>query len=187
MKALLSHILQQHSIDASAIERIENSFKIIKLSKGAFLLEEGQVCRHLYFLESGCLRGYYNIDGREVTQWFGFENNFVTSFRSFTARTASVEYIQALEDAVLWAISYADFSNLLQAHPGIERFVRLMYEHYYIKLEERYSNAHFKTASERYEDLIRNYPHILQRIPLGHIASYLGISPETLSRVRKRS
>ncbi len=187
MQTLFYNILQQYSIDPSVAVKIESSFQKTTLEKGAFLLREGQVCRHMYFLESGCLRGYYNIDGREVTQWFGFENNFVSSFRSFTAGTPSVEYIQALEEAVLWAISHNDFANLLNTYPSIEKFVRLMYEHYYIKLEERYSNAHFKTASEQYEDLILHYPHILQRVPLGHIASYLGISAETLSRIRKKS
>lgn len=181
-----SGILLQYNISAPLAAEMASCFYKTTLLKSDFLISEGQICRSLYFLESGCMRGFYNIDGKDVTQWFGFENNFVTSFRSFTAQVPSVEYIQALEDCVLWTISYEDFKKLLLHHSEIEKFVRLMYEHYYIRLEERYSNAHFKTATERYEDLLQNHPHILQRIPLGHIASYLGISQETLSRIRKK-
>jgi CRP-like cAMP-binding protein len=149
-------------------------------------VQEGQVCRHLYFLEKGSVRGFYNIDGKDVSQWFGFDNDFVTSFRSFITRTAAKEYIQVVEDSVLWIISKENLEELLFKYPDLEKLLRLIYEHYYIRLEERYSNAHFKTATERYEDLVNYSPHIIQRMPLGYIASYLGISAETLSRIRNK-
>ena len=154
--------------------------------KNDWLIEAGQVCRHLYFIEKGCVRGYYMIDGKDLSQWFGFENDFVTSFRSYTHKTISKEYIQVVEDAVIWSISKDELEVLLRQFPELEKLVRLIYEHYYIRLEERYSNAHFQSAAERYEDLLLNNPHILQRMPLGYIASYLGISAETLSRIRNK-
>ncbi|HYE55243.1 MAG TPA: Crp/Fnr family transcriptional regulator [Chitinophagaceae bacterium] len=161
-------------------------FKKITLPKNEFLVTEGKICRHLYFLQHGALRGYYNLDGREITYWFAFENDFVTSFHSFTTQQPSVENIQLLEGSVLWAITKDDLGSLLDNYHETERLLRIAYEKYYIRLEERFVNAQFKTASERYQSLLQQAPHLLERVPLGHIASYLGISQETLSRIRSR-
>ncbi|MBS1505447.1 MAG: Crp/Fnr family transcriptional regulator [Bacteroidetes bacterium] len=156
----------------------------IEIAKGDFLITEGRVCNHVYFLEQGCVRGFYNHDGKEITYWFAFENNLVMSFYSFSTRKPSVENIQLLEDAVLWAISYDDLQKLYDKHPEIERFGRLMNEHYYMMLEERFVRNHFTDSRTRYENLIAHTPHILQRVSLGYIASYLGMTQETLSRIR---
>ena len=86
----------------------------------------------------------------------------------------------------MWVISKETLAGLFNRYHEIERLVRIAYEKYYIRLEERYVNAHFKTATERYENLLLQTPHILERAPLGHIASYLGVSQETLSRIRSR-
>lgn len=156
------------------------------LAKNEYLLTEGQVCRHLYFLQQGALRGFYKLDGKEITHWFGFENDFVTSFHSFTTHEPSVENIQLLEGSILWSISKDTVSDLFNEYHEIERLVRIAYEKYYIRLEERFVNAQFKTARERYENLLQQTPHILERVPLGCVASYLGISQETLSRIRSQ-
>ena len=155
-------------------------------SKNDYLLREGKTCRHLYFLQKGALRGYYNLEGKEITHWFAFEEDFVTSFHSFITQQPSVENIQLLEGSILWAISKESLTGLMNQYHEIERLVRIAYEKYYIRLEDRYVNAHFKTASERYVELLQQAPHILNRVHLGYIASYLGISQETLSRVRSR-
>jgi CRP-like cAMP-binding protein len=159
-------------------------FEEVVLNKNEFLLREGNVCRFLYFLQKGAARGYYLLDGKEITHWFAFEDDFVTSFFSFITRQPAVENIQMLEGSVLWSISKDTLAQLFNQFHDIERLVRIVTEKYYIRLEERFVNAHFKTASERYENLLQQAPHILERVPLGHIASYLGISPETLSRTR---
>ena len=165
---------------------LHDCFEKITLSKNECLLTEGQVCRHLYFLEEGALRGFYNLDGKEITHWFGFEKDFVTSFHSFITHEPAVETIQLLEGSTLWRISKETLTELFNHYHEIERLVRIAYEKYYIRLEERFVNAQFKTATERYEDLLLHTPYILERVPLGHIASYLGISQETLSRIRSK-
>jgi CRP-like cAMP-binding protein len=184
MQPLFSHIAQYHPLSSAAKEALEEVMQQKAFTKNDWLLREGQVCRHLYFLEKGALRGYYNLDGKEITHWFAFENDFVTSFHSFTTGQASVENIQLLENCTAWAISKEQLSNLFNEHPEIERLVRIAYEKYYIRLEERFVNAQFRTAKERYESLLEQSPHILERVALGFIASYLGISQETLSRIR---
>ena len=156
------------------------------VAKNGFLVEAGKVCKHLYFLERGAVCGFYYLNGKRVTHWFAFENDFFTSFHSFITQQPAVENIQALEGSVMWAITKNDLTILLENFPEIERVLRLAYEKYYIRLEERFVNAQFKTAAERYEQLLQQTPHIAERVPLGYIASYLGVSQETLSRIRSR-
>ena len=143
--------------------------------------------RHLYFLQKGALRGYYNLDGKEITHWFAFEQDFVTSFHSFITRQPAVENIQLLEGSILWSITKEKLTGLLNEYHEIERLVRIAYEKYYIRLEHRFVNAQFKTAADRYQELLVQTPHIIERVPLGAIASYLGISQETLSRIRAKA
>jgi CRP-like cAMP-binding protein len=186
VEQLLNHIKNYHPLSAEAQYALHDCFEQVVLSKNEYLLNEGQVCRHLYFLEQGALRGFYTLDGKEITHWFGFEKDFVTSFHSFTTQKPAVENIQLVEGSILWAISKETLSGLFNQYHEIERLVRIAYENYYIRLEERFVNAQFKTATERYENLLQQTPHILERVPLGYIASYLGISQETLSRIRSR-
>ena len=186
MQYLLEHLNNYYVLSNEAQHALQDCFKEVTLSKNEFLLKEGQVSHHLYFLEKGALRGFYNVDGKEITHWFGFENDFVTSFHSFITGQPTVENIQLLEGCILWCISKEKLSTLFEKHHEIETLVRIAYEKYYIRLEERYVNAQFKTAKELYENLLQQRPHILERVPLGYIASYLGISQETLSRIRSR-
>ncbi|HEY0041760.1 MAG TPA: Crp/Fnr family transcriptional regulator [Flavisolibacter sp.] len=183
---LLQHITQYHPLSAAAQQAISPFFEQVVLSKSEHLLTEGKMCRHLYFLEQGALRGYYNLEGKEITHWFAFAPDFVTSFHSFITQQPAVESIQLLEGSVLWSISKEAATRLMNQHHEIERLVRIVYEKYYIRLEERFINAQFKTAAERYQQLLEQAPHILERVPLGYIASYLGITQETLSRIRGR-
>ena len=186
MEQLLNHIKNYYQLSAEAQYALHDCFEKVVLNKNEFLLNAGKICRHLYFVHQGALRGYYILDGKEITHWFGFEKDFVTSFHSFITQEPAVENIQLLEGSVLWVISKETLAGLFNRYHEIERLVRIAYEKYYIRLEERYVNAHFKTATERYENLLLQTPHILERAPLGHIASYLGVSQETLSRIRSR-
>jgi CRP-like cAMP-binding protein len=186
LQQLLTHIKNYHRLSSEAEIALPDCFTKIILNKNELLLTQGNVCRHLYFLEKGALRGFYNLDGKEITHWFGFENDFVTSFHSFITGEPAVENIQLLEGCTLWAIAKETLTDLLNRHNDIERLVRIVYEKYYIRLEERYVNAQFKSATERYENLLQQTPYIIERVPLGLIASYLGISQETLSRIRSK-
>jgi CRP-like cAMP-binding protein len=187
MEALLEHISQYCRLSGAAQSALGSTLHKKELLKGSYLITESKVCDHVYFLEKGCLRGFYNLDGKEVTYWFAFENNFVTSFYSFITRQPCVENIQLIEDSTLWAISYNDLQSLYDNHPDVERLGRIMHERYYVMLEERFVRNHFKEARDRYENLVVHSPHILQRVPLGHVASYLGITQETLSRIRSKA
>lgn len=155
-----------------------------KIKKGQSILTIGERCRDLFFVEKGILRGFYFKDGKEITNWFAQENEFATCFYSFIAEKNSVEEIQALEDCLLVRLSYADLQSLYQRLPETERIGRIIMENYYLKLEERLLSIQFKSAKERYQTLLDIKSPLLKRVPLGHIATYLGISQETLSRMR---
>ena len=186
MHHLLDHIRNYSPLSNESQQAIQERFEQVSLSKNEYLLRQGSVCRHLFFLQNGALRGFYNLEGKEITHWFGFENDFVTSFHSFITGQPAIENIQLIEGSILWSISKDTLFSLFNQYHEIERMVRIVYEKYYIRLEERFVNAQFKTAAERYEKLLTDTPHIIERVSLGHIASYLGISQETLSRIRSR-
>lgn len=186
MDSLLRHITSYVPLSKNIREELPQYFTREILPKEKFLIRKGQVCSQLYFLEQGSVRGFYNAESKDITHWFAFENAFVTSFYSFTTGKPSVENIQLMEGSILWRISKTDMMELCNRYHEVERLVRIAYEIYYMKLEERYVNSHFKTAAELYENLLKESPHIIERVPLGYIASFLGMSSETLSRVRSR-
>lgn len=186
METLFAHIRQYCHLGNEALEALGAVLKPVELEKGSFLITEGKICQHVYFLEQGCLRGYYNLDGREITYWFAFENNFVTSLLSFVTQKPGMENIQLLEDCKLWAVTHTDLQKLYDNHPDINTLGRIMNERYYVMLEERFVSNHFKEAKQRYDNLLSQSPHILQRVPLGYVASYLGMTQETLSRMRSK-
>src|SRR6188472_3191510 len=130
MQQLLSHLQNFNTLSAGTTEILSGCFEKILLSKNKLLLREGRVCTHLYFLEKGALRGFYNLDGKEITHWFGFEKDFVTSFHSFITGEAAVENIQLLENSTLLSISKETLTELLNRYHDIERLVRITYEKY---------------------------------------------------------
>jgi CRP-like cAMP-binding protein len=158
--------------------------KEISVAKNTILVSERERCRNLYFIQKGLVRGYYYDESKEITHWFAQEEEFATSFYSFITVEASSETIETLEDCKLIQISYSDLQNIYKKFPETERIGRIITETYYIKLEERFLTQRIRSAKDRYLDLLKKDPALLNRAALGQIATYLGIAQETLSRVR---
>jgi CRP-like cAMP-binding protein len=162
-------------------------FKIIK--KKRYFIEPGETCNEVGFIVKGSVRFYHVKDGEEITGYFCLENDFVTSYKSFLTRQPGTHYIQALEDVELITISYKNmqlmFNNPMLAYK-MERFGRLIAEHYLICYEDRMTSFIIKTPEERYLDLLASNRDIFQRIPQHYIANFLGITPVSLSRIRRR-
>lgn len=184
MKELLKHLSELINVSDELNEKLNQSVKTIELNKGSIVLNSNERCSNLYFINKGMIRGYYYLDGKEVTSWFAQENEFATCFYAFITKSNSFETIQAIEPCTLTEISYETLQNLYSKFPETEHVGRIITENYYIKLEERLLNIQFKSAKERYENFLKTKPSIAQRAPLGQIASYLGITQETLSRIR---
>lgn len=156
------------------------------LKKGEFILKAGEVCNHVTFLNKGFVRVYNIVNDDELTANFGFEGNYVTDYTSFVSRQPSLDYIVAMEDLEILQLSYADMQGAYEKYPVWQKFGRLIAEYILIFATERSRTFLFLSPEERYLKLMKDRPKVIANIPLKYIASYLGITPEALSRIRKR-
>ncbi|MCB0651567.1 MAG: Crp/Fnr family transcriptional regulator [Saprospiraceae bacterium] len=155
------------------------------LSKDYFL-SEGKVCHEIGFVNKGCFRTFYLSDGKEINTHFTFENEFVTDYDSFLQSKSSRYFIQALEDAEIVTFNLTALQDAYNQSQNWERFGRMIAEQSYKLTTQRVESFLFLDGQQRYLDLLNKQPHILDRIPLYHIASYLGLERESLSRLRKK-
>jgi len=163
-----------------------NAFEYKSIRKNEFFLKEGQVCDFIGLLTSGVLIYYKNIEnGDEVTTDFAFEGDWVNSVLSRLTNSPSVLNIKAIEDSEVLIIKQKDLNQLYFQITKIERLGRILTEQAFIKFVEQTIDFQTLTAKERYENLLKNYPEIFQKVQLYHIANYLGIAPKSLSRIRK--
>lgn len=157
------------------------------LPKHYLLSEAGEICQKLYFVEKGLVRWfYYNEDGKDITDSFGVENSFITAFDSFFQRKPSRYFIELLEDSTVYSMTYTDLETLFENFPEVERVSRLILIQILEQTLDKNAALQFHNAHERYEFITQKQPDLLQRVSLGHIASYLGITQETLSRIRAK-
>jgi CRP-like cAMP-binding protein len=168
------------------IDAIEKVTEKTELPKRHILLKKGKICNHLYFLEKGLVRNYFEEDDKELTNDITVDGAFVTSFSSFISQTPSVETIELLEDSILYAIHYDDLQHLYKTYPIMEHIGRLIAEYHYNSLAMKSYRLKFSNSAERYEALFNTKIEIIKRTPIGIIASYLGMSIETLSRIRSK-
>ncbi|MEO0468163.1 MAG: Crp/Fnr family transcriptional regulator [Bacteroidota bacterium] len=153
--------------------------------KDSILLESGAICRKVYFLESGLLRYFVWRDGEEKTKYFTQPPYCFTAQRSLNQEIPSPDSIQALEDSVVWEMSRKDAFELFR-YPGWSEFVRLLVQEVQFFTEQILEALQTETAESRYIRMIEEANPLLQKVPLKYIASYLGIAPQSLSRIRKR-
>lgn len=159
----------------------------LKFQKGETILEEGKVCRALYFVDKGMVRQYYYKNKKDVTEHFSFEGRIVFCIESFLKQEPSRLIVEALENTTLYAIPYDELHILMESNQEMEMLYRKILEHVAISSQEHADSQRFENAAERYERLLREKPEIVLRAPMVHIASFLQMSPETLSRVRGAS
>ncbi len=183
---LIKEISLVTNLSKGAIEFIQKNIEVFSYKKGNTILQDGEVCNYLYFITTGMLRGYYYSEAKEITNWVAIENDFATSFYSFISRKRSYENVEALEESIVEALSYNKLRELYSLFPETEKVGRIILENYYLRLEERVISIQFKSAKERYDSFFENRPEVIRRAPLGCIASYLGITQETLSRIRAK-
>lgn len=169
------------------LKEILSHFQKEAIAKGHPLVEQGQICRKLYYVEKGIGRNFYlNSDGKEITQLFFGEGRFMTSLESFFQESPSLYHVELLEDSIIYSISKEDLDMLFDRYHKMERLGRLLSTEMLTKVVHKLNAIQFQTARERYEYMLTEYPYIIYRVPLGMIASYLGMSQETLSRIRKK-
>lgn len=155
-----------------------------EVTSNTLLLEEGKICRHLYFLEQGLLRFFILKNGNDITKFFTDTAYALTSQNSFANQVPAKESIETLEDCVLWQMTHEDVYRLLENNRWSE-FVRKLVQEVQFFTEEILEEMQTETAENRYKLILDNNPTLLQRVPLKHLASYLGIAQQSLSRIRK--
>ena len=176
----LDAILSENEIDRSL-----PYFKVIELKKGDYLSKEGEVCRMITIVQKGVLRSFYDKDGEQLTTYFNIEGSIATALRSFLKEVPALENIQALSHVQLISIQKSDLMRLYHEIPSWNKLARIVMERLYVSMEERSISLQYDTATERYLKFIDDYPHVINQVPLQYIASFIGITPETLSRIRK--
>ena len=169
------------------INQLKSSFKEKRIKRRQFILQEGDVCKHYTYVSEGCLK-LYKIDqsGKERNLQFSIENEWITDLGSLYSETPSEVYIEAIEQSTILHIEIKDLVHLYTHFPNIDRNFRVVIENSFINLQKRMFRNISATAEERYLFFIKTQPNLINRISNVQIASYLGITPEFLSNIRKK-
>lgn len=173
-------------ISADFFEDFSKLMTFLELPSKHLLHCEGTICNRFFIIHKGLARAYYYKDAKDITAHFAIEKTTITAIDSFIQRKKSRYNIELLEDTSLSYINYDDWKKLLEDKPHYEKYARIFLENIYIDIAERIEDLLFYSAKERYEKLIQKFPTLQQRVNLGHIASYIGITQETLSRIRAK-
>jgi CRP-like cAMP-binding protein len=181
---LKSFINQYVSLDGAELDDIVNRFRRRKVKKNDLLLNEGTICRDLIFVQEGCLRLYYIANDIEISVWFAFKNSSAIDIYSFISEKPSVYFLQAIEDSELLYMPKTALIKLYQTHPKMQEMMRNFWEDAVLNLIDRFSALQRDPAEKRYRDLLAKPPYI-QKIPQKYLASFIGVTPTSLSRIRK--
>lgn len=184
MQQLIDYIEKFVKLDSETIEELERFTEIETYAKNQFILEQGKQCNKIWFLKSGMVRKYYLHDGNEKTVWIHTENETFTSLQSYSLHIPSEEYVQACEDTVVISITRENSEKLVK-YPQIATFTNVLMGKEFAEKDILSKAFNTKDAKGKYEYLQKIAPEIIKRAKLGHIASMIGISQETLSRIRK--
>lgn len=161
-----------------------NAWKYWAAPKDHYILREHTVSDYIYFIQKGVARIYYYKNDKEVTEWIAMDEQFFLSITSFFQRTPSYLIIQTIEPSEAFGIHHNDFMALADQYHDVERLLRKMVTASLILSQVRMDSIQFETAQQRYDRLLKNSPQIIQRVAVSYVASFLGVTPETLSRIR---
>ncbi|MEO1592396.1 MAG: Crp/Fnr family transcriptional regulator [Cyanobacteria bacterium J06632_22] len=183
---LLRRLNQLVLLNAEQQQNLCSVVKAKQYTKGEILLEKGDISREIFFVVDGVLRSACEADGKEITRWFCFPDHFATAYFSFVYRQPSEDCIAAVTDTQTLSLSYTGLQQLSQQDPVWIDLNRRLLEYHYTNLLDRVMSFQSQSAKERYDSLLASMPQIEAQVPLGYLASFLGMSQETLSRLRAK-
>ena len=166
------------------LEFIASQFKTKTIKKNEFLLTEGETCKDLIFVQNGCLRLYYMQEDFEVSVWFALKHSSAIEIYSFISETPTNYFLQAIETTEILYLPKTVLNKLYETHPKLQEMMRKFWEDVILHLLERFTALQRDTAEQRYLDLL-NKPELLQTIPQKYLASFIGVTPTSLSRIKK--
>lgn len=180
------NIFRHSQLTEADLDELDQVMKTIQLEKQDYFIREGNVCRQLAFLSKGILRSFYVKDnGEEITDCIMFEGQLVTAYSSLITGQPAFENIQAITDCELQMVDRDDLYRLYEHNIRWANTGRTFGEQEFVMMEQRIRSFQQYTAKERYEEMVRRHPRMIQQVPLQYLASYLGITPQHLSRLRK--
>ena len=181
----LKQFLSQYiSLPEAVMQEVVNQFKERNLRKHDYLLREGQVCRDFTFVQSGCLRMFYTNEETDVSVWFAFAKSSAIEISSFLSETPSEYSIQAIEETTVLYLPKAELNKLYATYPQMQEMMRKFWEDVILHLIRRFTALQKESAEMRYTDLMKN-TNYLQKIPQKYLASFIGVTPTSLSRIRR--
>lgn len=183
---VINYFNQHLTLTPEEIAYLEKNIPFVNLEKRTLLLSEGEISSAFYFVLKGCIRMYYLVDGMEKTTFFYLSNSFVSSYESFTKKLPSKHYLKTSQDSTIAVFKEETIAEILQLFPRFEILARIAMEEELSVYQEMIASFITLNAEQRYLKLINKNPELLQIIPQYHLATYLGVSPETLSRIRTR-
>ncbi|MBN8672199.1 MAG: Crp/Fnr family transcriptional regulator [Chitinophagales bacterium] len=184
--ALQKFMAQFGELTAEEQLQIADNLIVEAYPKGKLLVKAGDVCRYCYFVLEGCLRQYKLADDTEVTIQFYTEREAAVDFNSYVNQVKSESYLVCMEDTIVIEGNLEQETDMYERFPKLQQITRAMMEQDFGKMQEQFSRFIASNAEERYVYLLNNRPDLLQRVPLQYLASYIGVTPESLSRIRKR-
>lgn len=184
MENTLQKIKSLYPLSEVALNKLIAILERKEFKKGAQILKAEKIEKSVFFIEKGIARGYCDLPNQELTFWFGEEGDYIISAQSLINKLPGYETIELMEDCILYEINADELVALFESDLELANWSRKLAEQELLKLEERFIYRQFKTAVEVYEDLLKNSPSLLRRVQLKYIASYMGISQVTLSRIR---
>ncbi|HLX67444.1 MAG TPA: Crp/Fnr family transcriptional regulator [Puia sp.] len=184
--SLLTVLNQLYPLSPEAQQYLRDQVTSCTVTKRKLLLKEGMTCEHIYFIVKGALRGFTREGQKDITTWITIENELVSSILSLDERVKSIENIQALEKSELLSLTLAELEVMYERFPECNILARKILQRYYADAEQRAFIARLTKAENKYRYFLKRHPALSNRIPLKYIASYLGVTLETLSRIRKK-
>jgi len=184
---LIAHINKFVNLSEDEAVLVSESVDLVEVKKKKFILKADEICRANYFVSKGCMRLYFiNRNGQEQTTQFGLENWWITDYNSLETGQPSIYYIQAIEDSELISLTKKTMDELLLKVPKLERYFRIIFQKAHTASMRRFEYMRDQTDEERYRQFVTLFPGFVQRIPQYMLASYLGFTPQFLSKIRAR-
>jgi CRP-like cAMP-binding protein len=168
------------------LEEIASKFKSKGIKKNSYLLRQGDTCKDFIFVQKGCLRLYYVKDDIEVSVWFAFQHSSAIEIYSFISENPSDYFLQAIEDSEVRYLPKSELKKLYLDHPKMHEMMRNFWEAVLLDLINRFTALQKDSAEKRYLDLVTKQPDHLETIPQKYLASFIGVTPTSLSRIRKK-
>ena len=187
MENIIKGIRQYYPVSDSSLEVLFSHMEKLELPKKHLLIRGGVADRHVYFNEKGFCRSYCLHDGEEITIWFSREGDITFAMKDLYHDEPGYEYVELLEDCELYAIRIEDLNRIYETNIEIANWGRVIHQECLLYMDMHHINQLYLPAKERYEQLLREQPDVIHRAQLGYIASFLGMTPQNLSRLRSES